>query len=38
MSAPRLLLVGSGSEAFRRYALEAVSARASVVLLIGQPA
>jgi biotin carboxylase len=36
--APRLLLVGSGEEAFRGYALRAVSSRASVVLLVNRPA
>ena len=33
MKPPRLLLVGSGDQAFRGYALEAVSSRALIVLL-----
>jgi biotin carboxylase len=34
---PRLLLVGSGSEAFRAYSLGSIAERASVVLLTSEP-
>lgn len=38
MSVPRLLLVGSGDEAFRGYALKAISSRTAAALLVNRPA
>jgi len=37
MTTPRLLVIGSGSQAYRGYALEGISSRTSVVLLTNQP-